>query len=763
MGGGILVQRKDKYLIRCILISLAMGLLCFGYFAWKSGGFFTLMDDFNSQELTFPAAIQTALKNGNVGPWLWNLDLGASLVTGFGFYNLGSIFFWISFLFPKTSFPYIVAFIYVLKYVAASAAAYCYIRYFIKDRRVVLIAALLYSFSGFQTTNLMFYHFHDVVAFFPLLLLGLEKMMESKKNRPLFVFFVFLNCITNYFFFIMEVIFLVIYFLFRFHGRPLKMLAVDILDCILCGALGVGMAAVLFVPNVLFALSSSRGNSKVYLSDLICDTRSFLFKIKGMILPGDNMSDQSILIDANWSSTSCYLPLFGLSFVMAYLSKKKTWLKYLIAVLLPVSFSPLLQSGFLLFTATYQRWWMMLILMMVLASAYVLEDWASYDLPRHLAIYGGFIVLFYLALTFMDWSKDTDSVVYHGTRFLVFTGIALAGVIILLVLVKMRKMSVRVVGLFVVVFCVGTTALTTHLYRAGADHDDVKRRYDLGTKLADPDDQYRYNTTDNLLTLTGNASGLGAFCSTMEPSSLRFDTLFDHNGGMFTTNKNVEGLPELLGGKYNLTQDASHENIVDSVESDGETWYIYETPACPIGYAVDGYITRRRVKRLPLARRAQVLMNALVIPNSEISKVEEDFPVMDPDSIGFEIPVRESVQKTIERAVQSFKRDSHGFTCTTDYADKELVFFTVPWSKGWDAYVDEKECEIIDACGMMAISLPAGLHSIEFRYHTPGMKTGILVTIASWCLFLILCILTLKKGRGDRASMKGVPMAKNEG
>ena len=735
-----MIQKKDRSFTWCILLSAVMGLLCFGFFAWRSGGFFTLMDDFNSQELTFPAALQEAFKGGGTGPWFWNLDLGASVVTGFSFYNLGSVFYWISFLFPKTFFPYLVPFLFVLKYVVASATAFCYLRYFIKDGKITLIAALLYAYSGFQTTNILFYHFHDVVAFFPLLLLSLERMMESKKARPFFIFAVFLNCVTNYFFFIQEVIFLVLYFLFRFSGRPLKKLAADALWCILCGAVGVGMAAFLFVPSIRFVMSNTRSSSNLYLSNLIDDTRKLLFRVKGMILPGDNMSDQSILISQNWSSTSCYLPFFGLSFVLAYLAKKKNWLKYLILVLLLVSFSPLLQSGFLLFTASYQRWWYMLVLMMSLATAYVLEDWRSYQLPRYLAGYAVFLVIFYLAMTLLPWSKDSGSLVFHGKRFLLFTGIALLGVLILYGMVKLGRVGSSAIAACVVAFCVGTTALTIHFYRSGADAGDVRERYTLGTKLTLPDDQYRYNTTDNLLTLTGGASGLGAFSSTMEPSSLRFDALFGHHGGMYTTNKRIPGLPELLGGKFYVTEDPGEASVLETVSACGRTWYVCEGEACPIGYSVSSYIPRKKLKKLDLDRRPAALMNTMVIERSEKEKVENDFPEADPASLNLQAPIGEQVRGTVERAVRSFARDAHGFTCRTDYPEKRLVFFTVPWSSGWSAYVDGEEADVINAGGMMGLSVPAGAHAIEYRYHTPGMKEGLILTAAGWMLFLLLVL-----------------------
>ena len=204
--------------------------MTFGYFIIQKKGFFTVVADFNSQQLTFATAVWNMLHSGNAGEWIWNIDLGSSFVNTFSFYNLGSPFYWISLLFPRGSFPYLAGFLYILKYVVAGMTAYLYLRLFAEDRRYAVIGALLYAFSGFQTTNLEFFHFHDVTAVFPLMLLGLELSMKDKRRRPAFVFAIFLNCLINYFFFIQEVIFLVVYYLVRYHGLGWKEFLKERLD-----------------------------------------------------------------------------------------------------------------------------------------------------------------------------------------------------------------------------------------------------------------------------------------------------------------------------------------------------------------------------------------------------------------------------------------------------------------------------------------------------------------------------------------------------
>ena len=87
--------------------------------------------------------------------------------------------------FAPEAFPYLIPALYVLKYMAAACTAYLYLSRMVKKPRSAAAGAILYAFSGFQTVNLMFYHFHDVVALFPLMLAGIEIVHENPKNKGL--------------------------------------------------------------------------------------------------------------------------------------------------------------------------------------------------------------------------------------------------------------------------------------------------------------------------------------------------------------------------------------------------------------------------------------------------------------------------------------------------------------------------------------------------------------------------------------------------
>ena len=74
----------------------------------------------------------------------------------------------------------------------------------------------------------------------------------------------------------------------------------------------------------------------------------------------------------------------------------------------------------------------------------------------------------------------------------------------------------------------------------------------------------------------------------------------------------------------------------------------------------------------------------------------------------------------------------------------------LPYSRGWRAYVDGREQEILRANTMnMALRLDSGEHEIVLTYETPGLKAGAAISIAAAVTFVAMISVTLvKRKRG---------------
>lgn len=77
-----------------------------------------------------------------------------------------------------------------------------------------------------------------------------------------------------------------------------------------------------------------------------------------------------------------------------------------------------------------------------------------------------------------------------------------------------------------------------------------------------------------------------------------------------------------------------------------------------------------------------------------------------------------------------------------------LVLLSIPYTKGWTAYVDGVETDLIQADVMyMAVPVSAGDHTIELRYHTSGLMAGCIVSIVSLLILILSMVYVRSKGR----------------
>lgn len=205
-----------------------------------------------------------------------------------------------------------------------------------------------------------------------------------------------MNAFVNYYFFIQEVIFLILYFLCR-EGINLWKKRKLIGSCFAEGILGVGMAGIIFIPSVLFTMQNPRITRLLPLDHWIyTGNRDFLQIIRTLLFPGELMNSQSCIKEYDWTSWSAYLPMIGLSLVLCYIIKNwKNWLGRILMICIVATGIPIINSAFGMFSDTnYHRWLYMLILLMSLASAIVMENRKEYPVKR-ISFYPISVYVFY--------------------------------------------------------------------------------------------------------------------------------------------------------------------------------------------------------------------------------------------------------------------------------------------------------------------------------------------------------------------------------
>lgn len=773
------LKGKDRILF--FVLALVTALVPMLYLYHVNHGQYYIADDYITQQVPFTMMFGKLIRSGaGLDTWNWDMDLGSSTLQSLSFYCLGSPFFWLTVPLKQDQVMNGLGVIMVLKYITACYTAQFYLKRFVKDPRQAVPGAFLYAFSGFQAMNIVFNHFHDVIAVFPLLLAGLEILMADdsgshRRTGLFFAFTVFLNGVVNYFFFVQSVILLVIYWVFRFGiFRNPKRILKDLGRILPYAFLGAGLAAFLLVPNYLYILSNPRTGVDSSLNLRFYSLPEFFYMLKGYLLPGDAMLDETAFLQMQWDSTSCYLPFLGYAFVYAYMLKKRDWLTALLALLMVLSFLPAGNSFFILFTEDYQRWWYGIVMLGALASVKVLEDAPEYPLA------GGALVqlaLFSIMTAYGFAVKDeygNPALLFHKLHYIVMLASTLP--VLILSAVQNRKpfsRSLKFVTLAgICLYGAGDTVFTEHAYQGvypefTSYYADVVA---IGEQLPSVEPQYRYRNYSNVLTMCSleeNTSGIRSYSSTMAMDLKKLDLLFEYTWVDHSTEKNkFAGLSELLGGRYRLvtntqtdlnrSSDAWPKAMAESgsevmaYDAAGHHVRILDYEACPIGYRVTRYITPEEMEKIPLEKRGLALLYAAV---HEKGETMADMSMVTADDILKVIGtkydedlhrhpmIHELVQKNSAGAVKNFTRNIYGFACETVYAEDSLVFFSIPADQGWTITIDGKETSYTDNTGLLLVPVPAGEHEVNAVWHTPGYKEGKIITVI--CL-VIFCILTLK-------------------
>ena len=436
---------KNKILMAFILSALLGSLIVLPNIIINKG-IYSLTKDLNFQQIPFNKIMNDAIKNGEIY-WTWYNDLGSNFIGTFSFYNLFSPFNILGFIFPSSIFAYLIGPLYILKYAISGLTSYLFLQRYVKNKNYALVGSLLYTFSGYTLTNILFFHFHDVIAFFPLLLYSLDSLIyDNKKGR--FAISLALCAFTNWFFFISECVFLIIYFLVKVFTKEYKLTKQKFIELVIEGLIGVSLASLVLIPSALFTLGNTRLSGSWSIKKmLIYPFKDYIEIIRAFIFPSEVMSIRGILSKYNYQSIEIYLPIIGIVASSTYFIKnKKKWESILMLILCIFMFIPILNSSFILFQTTYYaRWFFMPALILSLMSIKCIENKENIKPGIKLSII--LIVIFTITLLIF---KINNKVIYNLPYFILTIIFMIINLILTYFILKSKnKIKLLIISIFI--------------------------------------------------------------------------------------------------------------------------------------------------------------------------------------------------------------------------------------------------------------------------------------------------------------------------
>lgn len=769
------MNQDQKASLRQYALVFGMGLLTsfiffLPFLIWDKG-YFVYYGDFNVQQIPFYRMCHDAIRSGNVY-WNWYTDLGANFVGSYAFYLLGSPYFWLTLLFPSEAVPYLMAPLLMLKFATASVTGYAYIRRFVKNPGYAVIGSLLYAFSGYSIYNIFFNHFHEVIAFFPLLLVGMEEFMVNGR-RGAFALAVGLCAFVNYYFFFGEVIFCVIYFILRavydrknpagFHLTVKKFLLIAAEAVI-----GLLLSAVLLIPALLAVMGNPRtsqflfGWSGIFYGNV----QRYGLIISSFFFPPDIPAYPNFFPDSNakWSSVSAFLPMFSMTGVLAFFKgQRRHWAKALFGICCVMALIPFLNSAFSAFNSSYYaRWFYMPVLIMAMMTVVALErnrEQFRFGIKWTAVVIAAFAVLGVFP-SYEEGILTTGKLIKYQERFWPYVIIAVMGIILVWFLVQLRgKTFFRVAPLTVCFVVVVTSLLMLGLGKGNATTSyrviemGINGREKFSTITDDNEHFYRIDLDDCMdnFPMFWEIPTIQAFQSVVPASIFEFyDAIgYDRNVGSRPEQK-YEGLRPLTSVKYLLTYEDADEPTAPGytyVATENDLKIYESSNYIPMGFTYDYYVDEEQFEAYAEANRDRLMLAAIYLDEESIernSDILEKLPDDQFPSIS-DTGLAEDCEARREETCSTFVRDNKGFTATINLSRENLVFFSVPYDEGFTATVNGEPALIEKVnVGFMAVRVPAGESVIRFDYETPGLKLGLWVTIgAGGALVLYLVIVWL--------------------
>ena len=756
------------------------------------GGFFHYAGDFNSQQISFYRYMNGFVKGAGYpdstfagaprNTFSWATDLGSGVMNAYSFYLYGSPFFWLSVLLPQSWLPYMMVPLLVLKFGVAGGGAFLYLRRYVKNENYAVLGACLYALSGFAVYNVFFNHFVDVVALFPYLLWALDEAIYEDRHG-LFAFWVAVNLLNNYFFFVGQVIFLCIYFVCKLTAKDFRLTGRKFGHLLWESVLGVAMGCLLLFPAVLSLLQNPR---TIDLSSgwgflTYAKVQQYLAILLSWILPPDSPYLTSVWSEGviKWTSMTAYLPLCSLAGAMAYWrSRKADSKKRIVAVCAVCALVPVLNSAFYALNSSYYaRWYYMPTLILAAMTVNALEDpEVDLDAPARGISWIMLATLVFAVVPVRDDTTETWSfgVLKNPGQFFTVLGFGLLGLMLYRYLCGVWRQDSRFAQRMtaaVLVFACVFSMVHIGIGKFGQWHTDSDLvEQDTNALLLKndlPEGDYRidtYKIHDNI-GMWLDKSCLQYFGSTAAPSILSFypglGVKRDVRSEPEITNYALRGL---LSVEYLITTPEKRESFEDEADEgwtyladvDGYTLY-HNDNYVPMGFTYDYYVTEATYEASIKTLRSNLLLRALVLTDEDVAQYGKYLTELSEAMLN-DLHYDSYTQDCADRRAHScsvFQMNNAGFHAEITLEKPNLVFFSVPYDDGFTAYVNGEKTDILRVDeGLMAVLCPAGASSIDFVYQAAGLSASRVVTavaIPVWVVYVAYFVRRKRRSTGTPA------------
>lgn len=713
---------KSKLFRQYTLIFIITALLFYLYFFISGKTFISTADAWRQHYVAFVyfgqyvrRVIKTlfTLHKLVLPSWSFSIGYGGDILTTLNYYAIGDPLDLLSVIVPSEYASYAYSFLIVFRLYLAGLFFIHFCRY--KNQNLSATAfisgALVYAFTAWSAYSAVAHPFFaNPMIYLPLLLLGVEKIMDGK--RPyLFIIMVFVSAISNFYFFYMLVVFTVLYVILRLiyiyvKEKSIKNAFINLFKIALCSVIGLLMSAVILIPVLATFFEDSRLSADYsYNLFYIID---YYRSLPSVIVSAEYIDGYQTIIGA---SSICLVSVGMLFIKKKERIQEKISLIFLTLLLLTPVAAHIING----FSYVANRWtWAYMLLLAYIVSV-TFEDVINAS-KKDLKKVGIFVLIYSLVcLAVRKWGSIKDLQVSVALCFALIT-VALLLYVPSKRMASFSKSALIVVMIVTTIVCSGNMfyAINTDFSQKFVSQKDVNADfYDtIGNQIKDLTNDksfYRYSTNRDRLNfnrdLIFNTHSTSFYWSLQNTRISQFVKEMQLTPTYVYQYQNLDSraaLNSLLGVKYYQTKIAKRAPYGFT----GVDEYIYKNRnAMPLGFTYSSAFTREKYDSLSALEKQSAITQGVMLEEKTDFVTETDLK-FDCCSLPYEISTDDGIEidgdsiyvddaesfvtisfNGIERSEYYLKLKIDGFECTEENAERlKSCNFTVYPSSGDKKY-----------------------------------------------------------------------------
>ena len=571
----------------------------------------------------------------SVPMWDLNIGYGSDILTTLHYYVIGDPLTLLAVFFKASQTELLYEILIFLRIYLAGIAFSRYAFYHKNSKQAVFMGTMIYIFAGWTIYAAMKHpYFSNPMIYLPFILMGIDKIYRKEKPY-VFITSVAIAGLSNFYFFYMLGIFMVIYAIFRyfeqFKDHSLKNIAKWLGIFTIYSVIAVLIAAVILLPVILPVLGTDRFKAQNYVP-LFYD-KVYYEKYLGCLI-GENMIQWGV---AGFSAVS-------LTGVFVLFAKRKKYRTLKVGFILLNLFLLLPYAGHALngFSYVSNRWIWAYGMLIAYIFVKIYPELSTLTLKEKRSVF--IMLLVYCGLALLPDAARTQRNMM-AVIFLVaatFTVLSYGSLF-----VRQRNLMIMVAG-----FLIGGILFNIY-YQYSYEKDylsefseqgEALEKLETGTDLAvlntNDTSLYRYDqmgthTYENSSMQTGTNSTAYYFSVASESIGRFFDELY-MNTPWEQHYENLDSrtiLDRLAAVKYFVVRAGEEEylpygynKLAGEAKKNDKTYRAYVCEeALPFGYTYDSYIPREKYDKMSAVEKQQALLQGVVLEESSLPETEPYF------------------------------------------------------------------------------------------------------------------------------------------